>query len=221
MSCPAKEIFFRRSKSEHNWRKNNFRVADVSSLPIAWNPTPRATWDLEVLRLIAPPEKLAIFGATAENFLIQFLTFSLLSGAILSNTSCSLQFSTGNINYRHRGSLFKDFFVGYQVIAANTWYVYWFDASGETVIQSGSLKIPDSDHPFYVDLLPANNKVLLPKFASFNSYFWQHRALLDFYYFTHASPWRGPLLRPRPHERKKYTIFKKIAQFLRKSRNFS
>ena len=33
VSCPAKEIFFRRSKTEHNWRKNNFRVADVCELP--------------------------------------------------------------------------------------------------------------------------------------------------------------------------------------------
>jgi hypothetical protein len=32
VSCPAKEIFFRRSNTEHNWRKANFRVADVWSL---------------------------------------------------------------------------------------------------------------------------------------------------------------------------------------------
>ncbi len=27
-SCPEKEMFFRRSKSERNWRKNNFKVID-------------------------------------------------------------------------------------------------------------------------------------------------------------------------------------------------
>ena len=32
-SCPAKEIFFRRAKSERNWRKNNFRVVDYCPLP--------------------------------------------------------------------------------------------------------------------------------------------------------------------------------------------
>ena len=32
-SCPAKEIFFRRPKSERNWRKNNFRIVDYCPLP--------------------------------------------------------------------------------------------------------------------------------------------------------------------------------------------
>jgi hypothetical protein len=33
VSCPAKKIFLQRSKSEHNWRNNNFRVSDVCQLP--------------------------------------------------------------------------------------------------------------------------------------------------------------------------------------------
>jgi hypothetical protein len=107
-SCPAKEIFFRRSNTEHNLRKNNFKVADVCFL--------------------GSPE----YGC-------------------------------------QRHCLCKDFFIRLHETHTNVWHLYWFDASGETVIQRGSLTKPESDYPYFVeDVFPASNKVPFYSFLYFN-----------------------------------------------------
>ncbi len=115
-SCPAKEIFFRRSNSEYNLRTNNFKVADVCNLS---------------------PE---------------LPKFNLYNGCMMM-----------------RHCLCKDFFIRLYETHTNVWHLYWFDASGETVIQRGSLTRPESDYPYFVEgVFPASNKVPFYSYLNFN-----------------------------------------------------